>query len=237
MARSLALLALASVAVAQSTVVNLLLPYADEQTIVASVIGVDSTATTYLFGCPKGEDSNSCGYPTSQTVTQGPSTWIYTATISADPADETDYSGNEVQGGECKLNTKADNADCTMYMTATITGALTSTTTATTMTFLDVQNPVTVTAGLDKLKAAPGSTATDATATDASTTAPASTGTGTGSSSTGSAQTTLAKHSSTGTQTASSTAKPTSTNAAGIVNSQNGLLAGVAAFVGGVMML
>lgn len=139
-------------------------------------------------------------------------------------------SGIEVQGGHCKLNTKADNADCTMSMTATFTGAVTSTTSATTMSFLDVQSPVTVTAGLDKLKAAPG-----ASATDASTTAPASTGAG--SSSTGSAQTTLAKHTSTGTQTASSTSKPTSTNAAGIVNTHNGLLAGVAAFVGGVMML
>jgi hypothetical protein len=119
-----------------------------------------------------------------------------------------------------------------MYMTATFTGAVTSTTSATTMTFLDIQTPVTITAGLDKLKAAPGSTATDA-----STTAPASTD----ASSTGPSQTTLAKHTSTGTQTGtqtgSSTGKPTSTNAAGIVNSQNGLLAGVAAFVGGAMML
>lgn len=90
MARSLALLALASGAMAaQSTVVSLLLPYGDVQKIDASIIGADSTATTYLFGCPKGEDSNDCGFPTSQTVTQGPSTWIYTETASADPADET----------------------------------------------------------------------------------------------------------------------------------------------------
>ncbi|EHK43382.1 uncharacterized protein TrAtP1_001375 [Trichoderma atroviride] len=229
MARSLALLALASGALAaQSTTVGLLLPYADIQTIDASIIGADSTATTYLVGCPKGEDSSDCGFATSQTITQGPSTWIYTATFSADPADETDLSGSEVQGGSCKLNTKADAADCTMYMTATVTGSVTSTTSATTMTFLDVQTPVTVTAGFDKLKAAPGSTATDA-----STTAPASTD----ASSTGPAQTTLSKHTSTGTQTGSSTSKPTSTNAAGIVNSQGGLLAGVAAIVGGAMML
>jgi hypothetical protein len=121
-----------------------------------------------------------------------------------------------------------------MYMTATFTGAVTSTSSATTMTFLDVQTPVTVTAGLDKLQAAPGSTATDA-----STTAPATTDASatTGAATTGPTQTTLSKHTSTGTQTGSSTAKPTSTNAAGIVNSQNGLLAGVAAFVGGAMML
>lgn len=91
MVRSLALLALASGALAQSTVVSLLLPFGgDEQQIDASVIAVDSTATTYLFGCPKGEDSDKCGYPTSLTVTQGPSTWAYSATLSADPSDETE---------------------------------------------------------------------------------------------------------------------------------------------------
>lgn len=158
------------------------------------------------------------------------------------------FSGSEIQGGHCKLNTKADNADCTMWMTATMTGAVTSTTSATTMTFLDVQTPVTVTAGLEKLQAAPGSTASDASttapaSTDASSTGPTQTGasstgsTQTDASSTGPAQTTLSKHTSTGTQTGSSTGKPTSTNAAGIVNSQGGLLAGVAAIVGGVMML
>ncbi|KAL7921199.1 hypothetical protein ACQKWADRAFT_314248 [Trichoderma austrokoningii] len=230
MARSLALLALASGALAaQTTTVSLLLPYGDAQKIDASIIGADSTATTYLFGCPKGEDSSDCGFPVSQTVTQGPSTWIYSATLTADPADETGLSGTEVDGGECKLNTKADVAECTMSMSATVTGSTTSMTTVTTMTFLDIQTPVTVTAGLDKLQAAPGSTATEA-----STTAPASTD----ASSTGSAQsTTLAKHTSTGTQTGSSTSKPTSTNAAGIVNSQGGLLAGVAAIIGGAMML
>lgn len=92
MARSLALLALASGALAaqSTTTVALLLPYADVQTIEASIIGADSTATTYLIGCPKGEDSSDCGFATSQTITQGPSTWIYTATFSADPADETE---------------------------------------------------------------------------------------------------------------------------------------------------
>jgi hypothetical protein len=91
MARSLALLALATGALAaQSSTVALLLPYADVQKIDASIIAADSTATTYLIGCPKGEDSSDCGFATSQTITQGPSTWIYTATFSADPADETE---------------------------------------------------------------------------------------------------------------------------------------------------
>jgi hypothetical protein len=84
MARSLALLALAgAVVAAQSTTVSLLLPYGDAQTIVASVVAADSTATTYLFGCAPGTDSNDCGYPSSQTVTQGPSTWIYSASYDS----------------------------------------------------------------------------------------------------------------------------------------------------------
>ncbi|KAM0255004.1 hypothetical protein ACHAQJ_006232 [Trichoderma viride] len=229
MARSLALLALASAAMAaQSTTVSLLLPYGDAQALVASVIAADSTATTYLFGCAPGTDSDDCGYPSSETVTQGPSTWIYTASYTGDDGE------NAIQGGHCKLNTKANAADCTMWATMTVTGSVSSTTAATTMTFLEAQNDVTVTAGLDKLQATPG-----ASVTDDSTSAPTNTGaseTAKTTASTGAAQTTLAKQT-TGTSTVSSTAKPTSTNAAGAVNAQNGLLAGVAAIVGGAMML
>jgi hypothetical protein len=103
------------------------------------------------------------------------------------------------------------------------------------MTFLSVQDEVVVTAGLDKLKATPG-----ASPTDDSTSAPTNTGsseTGKTTASTGAAQTTTLAKQTTGTNTASSTSKPTSTNAAGVVNAQNGLLAGVAAIVGGAMML
>lgn len=111
-----------------------------------------------------------------------------------------------------------------------------------TVTFLDLQLPVTVTAGLDKLQAAPGATATDSsapTATDSSTAAQTT-------ASSGAAPTTLARQTTTtgtqtgthtGTQTTSSTAGPTTTNAAGILNARNGLLAGVAAIIGSAMML
>lgn len=83
MGYSLLLIALASGAIAQSTVVSLLLPLPRLQNIKASAIAADSTATTYLFGCPAGEDSNDCLFAASRTVTQGPSTWLFTVTYGA----------------------------------------------------------------------------------------------------------------------------------------------------------
>ncbi|KAL7789485.1 hypothetical protein V8C37DRAFT_386044 [Trichoderma ceciliae] len=224
MARSLALLALASTAMAaQSTTVSLLLPFADPQKLDASVIAADSTATTYLYGCPPGS-TEGCGFATSETIIQGPSTWIYQLSFD-NGAGETN-----IQGGQCKLTTASDAASCTMYATVTDSaGSVSSMTSASVMTFLDFLLPVTVTAGLEKLKATPG-----ATATDGSTSAPTTTGASETAQMT--ASTTVTKQT-TGTGAASTTANPTSTNAAGLVNAQNGLFAGVAAIVGGAMML
>ncbi|KAJ4864744.1 hypothetical protein T069G_01274 [Trichoderma breve] len=252
MARSLALVALfgAAAMAAQSTTVSLLLPYTLRHAYFGSVIGADSTATTYAYGCAPGlngvkPDDEDCGFGKSQTVTQGPSTWIYTYTIE---------EGSVTLGGHCKLSSAVDLGSCTIYTYATSTdGSVTSSTSSGTQPFLTFQVPVTITAGLEKLPAAPGSTATDG-----STSAPTSTGaseTSQTSASSGAASTSLAKETtissgaasttiaeqttvvSTGTSTSSTTAAPSSTNAAGLMNAQNGLLAGVAAVVGGVMML
>lgn len=85
MARSLALLAFSgAVMAAQSTTVSLLLPFADPQPLVGSVIGVDSTATTYAYGCPSGTSPDDCGFLSSETVTQGPSTWAFSTSYSAE---------------------------------------------------------------------------------------------------------------------------------------------------------
>ena len=85
MARALALLACSSaVLAAQSTTVKLLLPFADPQPLVASVIAADSTATTYAVGCPPGTDTEDCGFAESQTVTQGPTTYGFTMSYSGD---------------------------------------------------------------------------------------------------------------------------------------------------------
>ncbi|KAL6698036.1 hypothetical protein J3F84DRAFT_366329 [Trichoderma pleuroticola] len=236
MARSLALLvALSSAAAvaAQSTTVSLLLPLADRQKLVGSVIGVDSAATTYAYGCAPGTPSDECGFESSQTIAQGPTTWIYTNIYS----DDEGVRYTEI--ASCKLSSAADVASCTAHVAATnAAGSVTSTGSVGTESFLSFQLPVTITAGLEKLRASPG-----ASATDDSTAAPTNTGaseTSQATASAGASSTTLARQTtaqSTGTRTASTTAAPNSTNAAGLVNAQNGLLAGVAAVVGGVMML
>lgn len=77
------LLLAAGLAAAQSTrVVKVLLPMMDPQEIVGSVISAGPKATAYEVKCPKGQDANDCGLPTDGlTVTYGPKTWEYTATI------------------------------------------------------------------------------------------------------------------------------------------------------------
>lgn len=86
-----------------------------------------------------------------------------------------------------------------------------------------VMIPVTITAGVDKLSAAPGATATG-TNTNAAPTA-----------STGSSPTSTPTGTDKGTSAASTST--TSGNAAAAMVTQNAVLAGVAAVVGGAMML
>lgn len=80
--RSLAMLALSSVALAaQTTTVSLILPLLDKQKLVGSIVDVDSKATTFAIMCPSGVDRTECGLTSSQTIIQGPSTlsmkWIF----------------------------------------------------------------------------------------------------------------------------------------------------------------
>ncbi|KAK4080159.1 hypothetical protein Trihar35433_1264 [Trichoderma harzianum] len=258
MARSLALLALSGTAMAaQSTTVSLLLPV-DPRKLVGSVIGVDSAATTYACGCAPGVAADECFFKSSQTVTQGPTTYIHTDTYS--DADGVHYTADV----HCKLSSAVDLISCDMSMTTTdSTGSITIITSADTASdWVSFQLPVTITAGLEKLQAAPGASATDSSAAAAPTnsntsasetsqTTAASSGANTsksassGPASTGASSsggsTTLARQTtaavSTGTSNSSTAAAPNSTNAAGLMNAQSGLLAGVAALVGGVMML
>ncbi len=60
-----------------STVVSLLLPYFDQQTVLGSVIAAGPTATSYFIKCPDATDQQSaqdCGIGTGLTIVQGPST-------------------------------------------------------------------------------------------------------------------------------------------------------------------
>ncbi|KAJ9357757.1 putative GPI anchored protein [Paecilomyces variotii] len=94
-ALSLALVAGVS---AQSTV-TLFLPGFDTQSMVASVVGSDATATTYALGCAPDVDSEDCGVPPGFTIVQGASTMDYVMSIPS-----------EYVSMGCKL--EGDVADC-----------------------------------------------------------------------------------------------------------------------------
>lgn len=71
----LAAVSTAATAAQQTTTVSVLLPlFGDDQTIFASVIGANPTATTYSVNCPPGTDSNDCGLGTGFKVINGPKT-------------------------------------------------------------------------------------------------------------------------------------------------------------------
>lgn len=63
-----------AVSAESTTVVDLILPMVDQQTILASVVTADATATSYVLNCPPDADANDCGIGTGFTVFEGPST-------------------------------------------------------------------------------------------------------------------------------------------------------------------
>ena len=87
-------LAIASLAIAQTSTVTLYIPGADPQPLEASVIATvrprpsssdrdtnypqGATATTYALQCVPGTDGSNCGLPGIVTLTEGPATAAYT---------------------------------------------------------------------------------------------------------------------------------------------------------------
>ena len=74
--KTLLVTAFLGMAHAQSTsVVSLIVPFVDKQSLVASVRSVDATATEYLVQCPPDTDSSDCGLGTAGVIIkEGPST-------------------------------------------------------------------------------------------------------------------------------------------------------------------
>lgn len=56
-----------------STVIDVLLPMLDSQTVMASVEAVDATATTYFITCPTSESSVDCGLGSGMEIVEGSS--------------------------------------------------------------------------------------------------------------------------------------------------------------------
>ncbi|KAH8912615.1 hypothetical protein BR93DRAFT_963771 [Coniochaeta sp. PMI_546] len=194
---------------ASSSVVTLHLPNFDDQTILASIITANPTATSYLLTCPTDEPDDECGLGTGIKVLEGPSTLEVHMTL-----------GESTDDVSCSLS--GDTANCNQSEKGP--GGLTAIATQ----FQGISSwamPVTVTAGLEALTSASGSsTTTSASSSDTvsptgssgSTAAPTATGTGTG---TGAAQS-------------------SKTSTAGMVAvTGNAVIAGVAAVFGGMLVV
>lgn len=55
-----------------STVIDIMLPMIDDQTIMGSIMGVDATATSYYLTCPTDESSVNCALGNGIAVVEGP---------------------------------------------------------------------------------------------------------------------------------------------------------------------
>jgi len=157
-------LALAGFSVAQSTI-SLYIPGADTQPLVGSIIASDATATTYALECAPGTDSNDCGFPGVFTLTEGPSTAVYTlgGDIEAGSSTVVAFSGYF----DCSLD--ASSAVCVESFTGTeanFPGMSTETFTGTDFSYM----PVVITDGplATDVAAAPSSTGAAPTAASTS---------------------------------------------------------------------
>lgn len=221
MARSLLFAALAGAVVAQTTV-DLLLPIADPQPLEGSIVGSDASLTTYIISCPTGTPAEDCGMPDQGlAITQGPSSWIMTYDIMGD--------GSYTQVAQCKLDQKKDEASCSMYLSASMDGQTTETSTETVEKGIKtLMVPVTITAGAGVKAPVQTSTASQTAATESS------------AESTAAAPVQSSSQTTTGTQT-SGTEDPASSptespeGAAGRMSAQNALFLGVAAVAGALL--
>ncbi|TKA80676.1 hypothetical protein B0A49_01625 [Cryomyces minteri] len=206
------LLALAAHTLAQnsSTTLSIFLPNTDPQSLVGSIIAVDSTATTLAIACPSGTDPNDCGYPSPFTLTTGPSLY---ADSTVDPAGP----GVFTQSVSCSLGgtTTAVCAASFGGSDANFPGLNTTTLAQSDITLF----PVVITAGAEKLgaTAAAGAGAVAASTTGASASASASSGASTSAAATASptAVTAVSTASSSVPSTASSAAAVSSGSASG----------------------
>lgn len=201
---------------ASSSIVNLHIPDADDQPILASVITANPTATSYLLTCPTDEPAEDCGLGSGIRVLEGPSTLEVHMTLGQTSDDIT-----------CRLS--GDTADCDQASK----GADGSTTAV--MQYQGISSwlmPVTVTAGLDALVTTSGSSATTAPTSGSSATT--STSSSNAASPTGSSESTPA---SSGTGAAQSSKATTATTGGAVAATDNAVVAGIAAVLGCMLVV
>ncbi|TWU76437.1 hypothetical protein ED733_007015 [Metarhizium rileyi] len=218
MIRALPLLvSIAGSAIAAETTTIKLIVIGDKSPLVGSVINADSSATTVAVQCSSGTPSDECGLPPDgATITQGENTWQWNYGMSNSEL------GVFTQKANCKLDPSKDVAACSVEVTR---GSEVMSTETTETDYKTLMYPVTVTAGADKLSASPGASPTNSGPNSATATSPSQTA-GT------SATSGTTEASKTGAAVTSTTGK----NAAPAVT-QNAVLAGFAAVVGGVLAM
>ncbi|KAI9902596.1 hypothetical protein N3K66_001948 [Trichothecium roseum] len=219
-----------------TTSIALLLPGLDPQALEASILSANKDITTFVLQCAEGTDIGDCGLVDPFTMAQGPKT----LSMHMDYSDEGSVSINDI---DCKLDFPNDELDCEVWASYSMNDEPEfESSTRTVMTGLsDLVLDVVVTAGLDKLSDSPATTTADG---DATTATSSSDSQETESATEGGASTTLASvTSSSGTTTTTSDATSTPETTDGDDDSAapkaglNALLAGVALFVGGALLL
>ncbi|GAB1316655.1 hypothetical protein MFIFM68171_06865 [Madurella fahalii] len=138
---------LAAVSAAQSTsVVTVKMPHVEGPSVLGSVVEVFPTATSYVLTCPTGTDSTECGIPAGLSVLSGPSTMSYRIEMDT----------SSTLNADCKFD--PETMDCSVGYTM---DGITSTTTmqvAISEIGANMHQTVTLTAGVEKLRAAAAST-------------------------------------------------------------------------------
>ncbi|OQU99132.1 hypothetical protein CLAIMM_04810 isoform 2 [Cladophialophora immunda] len=202
---ALALAMAAAVSAQNSSVINVFIPDADDQTLLGSLIASDASKTTMAISCPTNADMSECGFgPDAVTITFGPSTFRAAETL--DPLSLVlDCNVKGTTAATCTetyigpadiLDTETATATDSSTVTDTDTKMITTTTTTVLSQSEIVFIPVTITAFADS------SNNTGASTTGAS--GSASTASSTGSESSG----------------AASSSTSTSTSATGIATDQ-----------------
>lgn len=139
MTSALILASLLGLAAAQTSVVSIPFYILDNQSIEASVVSANPSATTMVINCPNGTDGNDCGLFPEMTLIYGPSTYH----IDMGVGDAGIYTGSE----DCTLGATVTCVEFNTGSEANFPGS--STTTYEGQDVLTL--PVTITGGVEKL--------------------------------------------------------------------------------------
>jgi len=189
-------LVFAGLSVAQSTI-SLYIPGADTQSLVGSIIASDATATTYAIECAPNTDGSDCGFNGAITLTEGPSTAVYTLSEAGGASGS---SGGVAFTGYYDCSLGASSAVCAESFggdEANFPGSSTETFTGTDFTYM----PVVITAGVLNTGGAAAPSSTTAAPTPSNTSGGKKTSSGASNTSSGAAQTQGTSGSSTSTST------------------------------------